>query len=93
VTKTRRTSQRKRRATREAFNALPILRLEISEAARMLRMSRAQLYKRIRERVITPHKDGARTYITRGELQRYVESCALNSDAVPARAKTPHRRR
>jgi excisionase family DNA binding protein len=55
--------------------ALPPLRLETHEAARMLRMSRAQLYNRMREGSIKAQKDGARTYITRTELERYVASC------------------
>jgi len=54
---------------------LPALRFEITEAARILRMSRAQLYNRIHDGALTPQKDGARTYITRAELERYVESC------------------
>ena len=54
---------------------LPALRFEVTEAARILRMSRAQLYNRIHDGVLTPQKDGARTYITRAELERYVESC------------------
>jgi hypothetical protein len=56
-------------------DSLPALRFEIPEAARILRMSRAQLYNRICEGSIKPQKDGARTYITRAELERYVESC------------------
>jgi excisionase family DNA binding protein len=55
---------------------LPALRFEITEAAIMLRMSRAQLYNRIHDGALTPQKDGARTYITRAELERYVESCS-----------------
>lgn len=54
---------------------LPALRFEVSEAARILRMSRAQLYNRINDGALTPQKDGARTYITRVELERYVEAC------------------
>lgn len=54
---------------------LPALRFEVTEAARILRMSRAQLYNRIHDGALTPQKDGARTYITRVELERYVESC------------------
>lgn len=60
--------------------ALPALRFEVSEAARILRMSRAQLYNRIHEGALKPQKDGARTYITRGELERYVESCGTRAD-------------
>lgn len=55
--------------------SLPSLRFEIAEAAQILRMSRAQLYNRIGEGTIKPQKDGARTYITQLELERYVESC------------------
>jgi len=58
----------------EPREPLPALRFEVVEAAQILRMSRAQLYKRIQEGVITPQKDGARTYITRTELERYVEN-------------------
>ena len=56
-------------------NPLPALRFEVFEAAQILRMSRAQLYHRIQEGAITPQKDGARTYITRAELERYVAAC------------------
>ena len=51
---------------------LPHLRFEIPEAARILRISRATLYERIREGLITTQKDGRRTFITAAELQRYV---------------------
>jgi excisionase family DNA binding protein len=56
--------------------SLPALRFDVAEAAQILRMSRAQLYNRIGEGTIRPQKDGARTYITRSELERYVESCS-----------------
>jgi excisionase family DNA binding protein len=51
---------------------LPHLRFEIIEAARILRMSRATLYERIRAGEIKAQKDGRRRYITASELQRYV---------------------
>jgi len=51
------------------------LRFCITDAAVMLQMSRAQLYNRIREGSIKVQKDGNRTYITQGELERYVASC------------------
>jgi hypothetical protein len=51
------------------------LRFDIAEAASILRMSRAQLYNRIHVGAIRPQKDGARTYITRVELERYVAAC------------------
>jgi excisionase family DNA binding protein len=60
---------------------LPTLRFEVPEAAQILRMSRAQLYNRIHEGSIKPQKDGTRTYITRVELERYVESCSISSPA------------
>ena len=51
---------------------LPQLRFEIIEAARILRMSRATLYERIRAGEIKAQEDGRRRYITASELQRYV---------------------
>ncbi len=57
----------------------PILRFGIAEAAQMLRMSRAQLYVRISDGAIKPQKEGARTYITRAELDRYVAACKAAS--------------
>jgi hypothetical protein len=65
----------KRNAMEQLISPLPVLRFEISEASRILRMSRAQLYHRIGEGVIRIQKDGARTYITMGELERYVDAC------------------
>lgn len=64
----------KRNAMEQFSSPLPVLRFEISEASRILRMSRAQLYHRIGEGAIRIQKDGARTYITLGELERYVEA-------------------
>jgi excisionase family DNA binding protein len=64
------------RSTSEpASTHLPGLRFAIPEAAQILRLSRAQLYIRISDGAIKAQKDGARTYITRVELERYVESC------------------
>jgi hypothetical protein len=65
----------KRNAMEQLISPLPVLRFEISEASRILRMSRAQLYHRIGEGAIRIQKDGARTYITMGELERYVGAC------------------
>ena len=53
-------------------DTLPHLRFEITEAARILRISRATLYERIRGGLITTQKDGRRTFITAAELHRYV---------------------
>jgi predicted DNA-binding transcriptional regulator AlpA len=55
--------------------AAPALRFEVVEAARMLRMSRAQLYNCISDGALKPQKDGSRTYFTRSELERYVSTC------------------
>jgi excisionase family DNA binding protein len=52
--------------------SLPHLRFEITEAARILCISRATLYERIRSGVIATQKDGRRTFITVIELHRYV---------------------
>ena len=41
-------------------------------------MSRAQLYNRIHDGSLKPQMDGARTYITREELERYVQACAVS---------------
>lgn len=56
----------------QPVSELPQLRFEIIEAARILRMSRATLYERIRAGEIKAQKDGRRRYITASELQRYV---------------------
>jgi hypothetical protein len=76
----------RRRRPQSPTDFLPALRFNISEAARMLRMSRAQLYNRIGEGAIQPHKDGARTYITRIELERYVKACDSASRTEQAAA-------
>jgi hypothetical protein len=54
---------------------LPALRFDVDEAKDILRMSRAQLYNRIAEGAIAIQKDGARTYISLRELERYVDAC------------------
>lgn len=68
------------------------LRFEIREAARILRMSRAQLYNRINDGALKPHKDGARTYITRAELERYVNDRpgwrSAKRDVIPRSGNT-----
>ena len=55
---------------------LPHLRFEIIEAARILRMSRATLYERLRHGELKAQKDGRRRYITATELHRYIASKA-----------------
>jgi hypothetical protein len=54
--------------------SLPQIRFDITEASRILRMSRASLYQRIRLGEIKAQKDGRRSYVTAQELQRYVGS-------------------
>jgi len=68
-------SARKSPAESEAAPALLSLRFEVPEAAQILRISRAQLYNRIHDGSLKPQKDGARTYFTRAELERYVQTC------------------
>jgi hypothetical protein len=70
----------------QLITPLPVLRFEMSEASRILRMSRAQLYHRIGEGAIRIQKDGARSYITVGELERYVEAC---TERVAKAARPP----
>jgi excisionase family DNA binding protein len=59
----------------QVSQSLPALRFEIPEAAQILRISRALLYKRIAAGLIKASKDGKRTFITAGELDRYVATC------------------
>jgi len=60
------------------------LRFEIQEATDILRMSRAQVYNRIAQGAIKAQKDGARTYITLRELERYVAFCEGRTTAEHA---------
>jgi excisionase family DNA binding protein len=52
---------------------LPQMRFDITESARILRISRATLYERVREGRIRTQKDGRRSFITARELQRYID--------------------
>jgi excisionase family DNA binding protein len=56
------------------LETLPTLRFEILEVARILRMSRATLYERIRAGELKAQRDGRRRYVTAVELHRYVNS-------------------
>lgn len=49
-------------------------RLDVIAASKALRMSKPQLYKRIKMGQLIPQKDGRRTYFTQSELQRYIQS-------------------
>jgi hypothetical protein len=55
-------------------DSLPQICFDITEASRILRMSRAILYERVRLGEIKTQKDGRRSYITAEELRRYVTS-------------------
>lgn len=58
------------------------LRLEVSEAAEALRISRAYLYQKIKAGTITAVKDGGRTFINVDELRRYAAAAPrLNTAA------------
>lgn len=52
------------------------LRVSTPEAARLIGISRANLYKKILAGQIAAQKDGRRTLITVEELRRYVERSA-----------------
>ena len=55
---------------------LPQIRFDIIEASRILRVSRATLYERIRQGELKTQKDGRRSYVTADELHRYVRQKA-----------------
>jgi excisionase family DNA binding protein len=55
-------------------NKAPILRADVEQAASLLGVSRALVYKRIAAGAIHAQKDGKRTFISMTELARYVES-------------------
>jgi excisionase family DNA binding protein len=81
---------KRKQQSEKAAVSLPLLRFEIGEAARILRMSRSLLYNRIREGSIHAQKDGGRAYITRAEVERYVKSC--NRPAQRTSARSSHRK-
>ena len=62
------------------IDPLPQLRFEILKVARILRLSRATLYQRIRAGQLEIHKDGRRSYVTAAELHRYVGACHATAD-------------
>jgi excisionase family DNA binding protein len=68
-----------------SIEPLPHLRFDIVEAAKILRISRAALYERINAGLITPHKDGRRTFIRASELERYVTECRTQPQTSKAR--------
>ena len=52
---------------------LPPLRVGVLEAARMIGVSRAQIYKHIKSGAIRTVKDGRTTLLTMKELRSFVE--------------------
>jgi hypothetical protein len=68
---------------------LPLLRFEIDEVVKILRMSRAQVYNRIAEGAIRTQKDGARTYVTLTELERYVQDCERRASPAETAQQLP----
>jgi excisionase family DNA binding protein len=78
------------RDSEAAVAVLPNLRFAVSEAARVLRVSRALIYHRIHQGSLRAQKDGARTFITQAELERYVESC--NKSPEPDRTQEAPRK-
>ncbi|MBX7116386.1 MAG: helix-turn-helix domain-containing protein [Myxococcaceae bacterium] len=51
------------------------LRNTVQDACDLLKLSRAALYVRISEGRLNVTKDGHRTFISGGELQRYMSAC------------------
>jgi excisionase family DNA binding protein len=51
---------------------LPTLRVEIDEAAQILRISRSRLYQHVRDGRLELQKDGVRSFVTMEELTRFV---------------------
>lgn len=60
------------------------LRYRIPEAAEQLGISRAKVYRRIREGRLTPIYDGAQPFLTHEELQRYAHSTQPNLEPYEA---------
>lgn len=66
------------------------LRVGVPEAARILGVSRAQLYKHIKSGAIKAVKDGSRTLFTMTELRRYVAASEAAEDvALDSETTTP----
>ncbi|MEP7312533.1 MAG: helix-turn-helix domain-containing protein [Pseudomonadota bacterium] len=61
-------------------------RYQISEAAELLGVSRAYLYNRASQGLIKLTKDGARSFVTASEVDRYAAACAASTDAPSAQA-------
>ena len=62
------------------------LRYRIPEAAEQLGISRAKVYRRIREGHLKPVYDGAQPFLTHEELQRYAQANLPNLEPYQARS-------
>lgn len=70
-------------------NPLPVLRFKPEECFQILKISRPLFYRRVAAGAIKTQQDGALTFVSLEELQRYVRS--LESSA-PAVVPVPKRR-
>lgn len=59
----------------QAAAGLP-LRNTIDETCHILKLSRATLYQRIRAGLLQTTKDGARTFVSGAEIERYLSRCS-----------------
>jgi excisionase family DNA binding protein len=71
---------------------MPPLRHSVAEAAQMLRISPAHVYKKISEGVLRAQRDGSRSYISNEELRRYVAALEPTSPPVVPLPKRRGRR-
>ena len=54
------------------------IRYRYAEAAQLLGISRAKVYRRIREGRLTPVYDGSQPFLTHDELMRYANTAQPN---------------
>ena len=66
------------------------LRYRYTEAAEVLGISKAKIYRRIREGRLTPVYDGTQPFLTHEELMRYASSTQPNLEDY--QTKNPGRR-
>jgi hypothetical protein len=56
------------------INPLPQLRYPLTDVAKILHLSRATLYERIKVGRLVIQKDGRRSFVTTDEIRRYIAS-------------------
>ena len=61
------------------------IRYRYAEAAQVLGISRAKIYRRIREGRLTPVLDGAQPFLTHEELMRYASTNQPNLEEYEAK--------